>query len=214
MKLLSALLLIVAISVTRNHRYAVFAAYVGILIIGILLARLPLMAVALRAAIILPFSLTLSFVSWLGGDLPRALAIPVKSYLSCLTAVLLISTTAVPSVLRALDWFRVPRTVLFVTQFVYRYLFVIFDEASAMRHAANCRGGALTRGRPVFQAAAGTLAVLFSKSYKRADGVHNAMIARGFNGSINVLQQPVLSASDVSAFILVGVSVVVSWMML
>jgi cobalt/nickel transport system permease protein len=155
-----------------------------------------------------------SLVSWLAGDAQRAIAIPVKSYMSCLAAVLLIGTTTLPAILRALSAFHVPRSVLLVAQFVYRYIFVLFEQASAMRRAASCRGGSLARNRSLFQAAAGTLAVLFGKSYDRAEGIHNAMISRGFTGSIAVLRTPALRIADVLAFASLGAVIVLSWMML
>jgi energy-coupling factor transporter transmembrane protein EcfT len=50
-----------------------------------------------------------------------------------------------------------------------------------------CRGGARkTSRRDRFQSAAGALGVLFARSYARADGIHRAMLARGYNGHLPV----------------------------
>src|SRR4029077_12628649 len=68
---------------------------------------------------------------------------------------------------------------------LYRYLFVISEEAQHMTRAAACRGAGLARLR--FGAAAGALAVLFARSHGRAEDIHRAMIARGFTGHFRTL---------------------------
>jgi cobalt/nickel transport system permease protein len=52
-----------------------------------------------------------------------------------------------------------------------------------------------------FRAAAGMLAVLFAKSYQRAEGVHRAMVARGFRGSFPLMAPQRLAPAD-AAFLL------------
>ena len=77
-----------------------------------------------------------------------------------------------------------------VAQFLYRYLFVISEEAQHMRKAALARGATmrgLAGNRARFRAAAGALAVLFARSYARAGEIHRAMLARGFQGHIETL---------------------------
>src|SRR6185295_4560652 len=66
--------------------------------------------------------------------------------------------------------------LILVIQFVYRYLFVIAEQAQRMRWAALCRG------RGSFRLAAGLVGVLFARSWQRADGVYHSMLARGFRG--------------------------------
>jgi cobalt/nickel transport system permease protein len=88
----------------------------------------------------------------------------------------------------------VPRFLLLVAQFLYRYLFVLSEEAQHMRTAALCRGG---RNLTVLRrAAAGALAVLFARSYERAESVHRAMLARGFSGQFRVLMPVRFGAAD------------------
>jgi cobalt/nickel transport system permease protein len=83
-----------------------------------------------------------------------------------------------------------PRFLLMVAQFLYRYLFVISEEAQHMSKAAASRGATLrgaTSGSERFHAAAGALAVLFARSYGRAEDIHRAMLARGFLGRFRTL---------------------------
>ena len=90
--------------------------------------------------------------------------------------------------------------VILVIQFLYRYLFVISEQGQHMRQAARCRGDLgkadRHRRRSRFQAAAGALAVLFGRSYQRAEAIHRAMLARGFQGQFHPLAAPVLRGAD------------------
>jgi cobalt/nickel transport system permease protein len=89
-----------------------------------------------------------------------------------------------------------------ILHFVYRYLFVLFEQAHNMRRASRCRA---PRGRrqPLFAAAAGAVAVLFARSYGRAERIHQAMLARGFQGHFELLETPQTGVRD-WAFLLVS----------
>ena len=157
------------------------------LLSGILAARLPLAAMLLRAGVVLPFSLAFAGVCWLAGDPARGIELAVKSYFSALAVLLLVSTTPLPTLLRGLESLGAPRFLLMVAQFLYRYLFVISEEAQHMAKAASARGatgGGMARRPERFRAAAGALAVLFARSHGRAGEIHRAMMARGFDGRL------------------------------
>lgn len=182
------------------------AAYFFLLCGSVLLARLPLKAILLRAAVVLPFSATFACVSLLSGTIERAIGIPVKSFLSALGVLLVVATTPLPQILKALESLGAPRIALLVIQFLYRYLFVIFEQAQHMRLAAKCRGGFGGWHRSKFKAAAGALAVLFGRSYERAEGIHQAMLARGFDGHLRLLSAGRIRAVDV-AFLAAAVAI-------
>jgi cobalt/nickel transport system permease protein len=121
----------------------------------------------------------------MAGDPTRGVHLAVKSYLSALAVLLVVSTTPLPTLLRGLEALGAPRFLLMVAQFLYRYLFVVSEEAQHMAKAAQSRGAtaAAMMGRAArFRAAAGALAVLFARSYARAAEIHHAMLARGFQG--------------------------------
>jgi cobalt/nickel transport system permease protein len=128
--------------------------------------------------LVLPFSATFALLTWWSGDSLRALALAEKSFLSGTAALLLVGTTPLTGWTAALESWRVPRMLILVIQFVYRYLFVIAEQVQRMRWAALCRGPQ-QRG---FRLAAGLVGVLFARSWQRADGIYHAMLARGFRG--------------------------------
>jgi cobalt/nickel transport system permease protein len=171
-------------------------AYLALLAAGYLTAGVPLAGGFGRAAAVLPFSLVFAAVSVLGGDTHRALLLVGKSYLSAAAVLLLVATTPLPALLRGLDGLGAPRFLLMVAQFIYRYLFVISEEAQHVRTAARARAGSAPLRALRFRAAAGALAVLFARSYARATDIHRAMLARGFDGAFRLLAPPRFAAAD------------------
>jgi len=184
-KIAPLLIFLVVLATAHSALPALAAALFLLLCAALVWARLPLAGAVIRAGIILPFTLVFAAICWLGGDPARGLSLLLKSYLSALAVLLVVSTTPLPLLLRGLEMTGVPRFLLMVAQFLYRYLFVISEEAQHMRIAAASRGG--PRNRPLFRAAAGALAVLFARSYGRAEEIHRAMLARGFTGRFRTL---------------------------
>lgn len=188
-KTLATAVLLITIGTADRGFEALAPACFALLGAVALAARLPLGAALQRAAVVLPFCMVFAAVSLLGGETRRAALLVSKSYLSALAVLLLVASTPLPQLLRGLESLGVPRFLLMVTQFVYRYLFVISEQAQHMRMAAAGRGAR-------FRAAAGALAVLFSRSYARAESIHRAMLARGFAGRLPTLAPPAFRASD------------------
>ncbi len=178
----AAVVFLVAVATAHSSLPALAAAWFMLLAAAILWARLPLGRTLLRAAMVLWFAGVFAILSWLAGDPARALALLLKSYLSALAVLLLVGTTPLPVLLDGLERMGAPGFLLMVVQFLYRYLFVIFEEARVMRQAGASRGGAS------FRAAAGALAALFARSYGRAEEIHHAMLARGFAGEFRTLE--------------------------
>ncbi len=177
-KLAALLVFLIALSTTPPTAQAAFAAYAILLVVAANIARLPIRGLAGRAALVLPFSATFALLTWWSGDSLRALALAEKSFLSGVAALLLVGTTPLTGWTAALESWHAPRMLILVIQFVYRYLFVIAEQAQRMRWAALCRGS----HHGGFRSAAGLLGVLFARSWQRADGIYHAMLARGFRG--------------------------------
>jgi cobalt/nickel transport system permease protein len=195
---LAALLVFLIVLATAQHGLPWLAGGLLLLLCGTLVwARIPLAGALARAAVVLPFTLIFGALCWLAGDPARGLAVVLKSFLSALAVLALVSTTPLPLLLRGLEVSRAPRFLLLVAQFLYRYLFVISEEAQHMRVAAASRGGGgLKTHRRRFHAAAGALAVLFARSYARAAEIHYAMLARVFDGRFHTLDTLRFRAAD------------------
>jgi len=196
-KIIALGVFLVVLATTRPDAVLTIGLYAALLLAGILIAGLPVGGLLFRAAAILPFSLTFGVISWVAGDRLRAIGLVEKSYLSTVAVLLTVGTTALPALLSGLEALGTPRLLVLVAQFLYRYLFVISEQAQHTRLAAACRHGkSRNHGRVRFRAAAGALAMLFARSYFRAEGIHRAMMARGFAGGFKPLKPLRFRAAD------------------
>jgi len=208
-KILALLVFLIVLATTAPDAFPALAIDALVLVAGILIAGLPPGSLLLRAMAVLPFSLTFGLISWLAGDRLRAMGLVEKSYLSTVAVLLIVGTTPLPLLLSGLEALGVPRLLVLVAQFLYRYLFVVSEQAQHLRLAGACRQGTESRWRLGFRAGAGALAVLFARSYYRAEGIHRAMMARAFSGKFALLRRLQFGMADglftvvISAFLIV-----------
>jgi len=122
-------------------------------------------------------------------------SILLKFALTVSAALLLIATTSFPGVCHALRRLGFP--ALFISQllFLYRYLFVLMEEAMRIVRAREMRSfGGRGAGMRVFARLIGTL---FIRTVDRAERIYYAMLSRGFQGDIPELRRSRLAAADV-----------------
>lgn len=188
---IAALVVFLVVVATAHGELALLAAalFVFLSVLAVW-ARLPLMPVMARAALVLPFTLVFAAIAWKPALIP-------KTYLSAMAVLIVVSTTPLPLLMRVMESLGAPRFLLMVAQFLYRYLFVIAEEGQHMVSAARSRGGS-------FRAAGGALAVLFARSYGRAEEIHKAMLARGFPGHFRTMGRLRFQAADAVFAVLVS----------
>ena len=199
-KLIALLALLVVISFT-NHLVS-FGVLAALLATGVALSRAPLAGFGARVLGLWLFPIVFAGFVALSGDSARALLLLARSCLSVTAVLVTVCTTPMPQLLGALTAFGVPAMLVEVVQFVYRYLFVLGEEAWHMRTAAALRGG----GRSL-PAAASTVGVLFGRAYGRAEGIHRAILSRGFSG---LMSAPALRRFEMADLVFTSLIVVVA----
>lgn len=109
-------------------------------------------------------------------------SIMLRFGLTVSAALILIATTGFYPVCLALRRLRVPRVLTVQFMLLYRYVFVLGEEAARMARAWSLRA-VNARGMPpsVFGSLAGQLLL---RALDRAQRLHMAMLARGFDGEI------------------------------
>jgi len=134
-----------------------------------------------------PWELVLS-----AAGLERFASIAAKSWISVQAAIILASSTPFPELLAAMRAIRIPRLLVAIFSLMWRYLFVLVDEALRLLRARASRsgrsdqpglktGGSLAwRGR----VAGGMAGNLFLRAYERSERIYMAMLARGYDGEI------------------------------
>jgi cobalt/nickel transport system permease protein len=98
---------------------------------------------------------------------------------------------------------RFPRILVAIVSFMWRYIFVLVDEAMRLSRARDARsavqpgrksGGSIPWRAKVVGGMAGNL---FIRSYSRSERIYQAMEARGYQGELRTLASPHLHTYDV-----------------
>jgi len=205
-------LTVIAVS-TPLDRWPVYVACAAALAAYAAVARVRPADIWRRVRFVLPLVLLTGAVLPLvrsGGEAIFA-AVAAKALIGTTSAALLAATTPFPAVLRGLEALRVPRLLVLIAAFMYRYLFVIAAELGRMRCALLARG---YRPRHPFHAApAGRVAsALFLRTYGRGERVYRAMLARGYRGTMPYAAPLAFGRADTLFVAAVVLAVVPVWL--
>ena len=209
---------VVAVS-TPLQFWPVYVACASVLVLVAIVGRIPPIDIWRRARLVLPLILFVAIflpffrkggteyhlgpISVSEEGLRTFAEVSSKATIGTVSAVLLGATATFPSVLHGLEAMRVPRLFVLIAGFMYRYLFVIVDEARRMRAALTARA---YRPRHLLQSTAigKVIGSLFLRSYGRGERVYLAMLARGYRGSMPVATPLTFGAADLAFVAIVG----------
>ncbi len=114
------------------------------------------------------------------------LSILLRFTLTVGMALVLIAVTSFPGICNAIDKLGAPRVFALQLLFLYRYIFVLGEEARRMVRARSLRSfHGRGNGLKVYGA---LLTQLLWRTIERAQRVHKAMLSRGFVGTVPLLQ--------------------------
>ena len=214
-KFIITLVFILAVISTPPIRWQVFALYLFFMAALLLLSKLPIFYVLKRSLVVMPFVLMIaifipfikegevagSYNIWLWEvsvtytGLQVLWNVLIKAWLSILSLIWLTSTTKLPNLLKGLEQLGMPRVMVMILSFMYRYIFVVVDEVMRMRQARDSRdfgGKRLWQLRTI----GNMIGTLFIRSYERGERVYAAMLARGFDGHSRTLDRLNFSQAD------------------
>jgi cobalt/nickel transport system permease protein len=196
-KIVAGLLFIIVAVGTEISNWLAFVLFFAIIIAVTLIAKLPIVIIAKRSLIEIPFVLFAFLMPFFGSGekidfgplslykegLLSGASIIAKGTLGVLVAINLSATTTAREILRGLEILKLPAAMVQIFAFMLRYVNVVNDEMQRMAIARAARGFEATgiKQWPVLATAAGAL---FVRSYERGERVHLAMIARGYQGDL------------------------------
>lgn len=126
-------------------------------------------------------------------------SILLRFALTASAAIVLLAGTGMAPLCAALARLGAPQAFTVQLLFLYRYLFVLADEALRLDTARRLRAGA--RQRMTLRQYGSLLGTLLLRAFDRAARVHQAMLARGFDGELRLLRAWQWRAGD-SLFVL------------
>ncbi|HYW79386.1 MAG TPA: cobalt ECF transporter T component CbiQ [Thermoguttaceae bacterium] len=183
-------------------------------------AHVPVWFAVRRVAILSPFILMLVLMSpiydryphevtfgpWnytVSGGWLTAADIAIKFALSVLALTAMMCVTRFTLLLEAMRRLGMPQVIVMQLGFLYRYIFVLIDEAMRVRRARDFRGGALVPVGRRLAAVGGVIGTLFVRTLNRSERIHLAMATRGYRGEPHSLSH--LRFTGVDAVFLIGV---------
>lgn len=196
-RVLCVLLSAFAIVLTPNGRWWTWAIYACAIALLILSSRVQLSVLLKRVAVEFVFiGVVILGTLFRGGGqvlfhwgwiqittegLTVLGSVALKSFLSLLILNTLVLTTSVPALLHALTELKLPPLLVAILSSMYRYISVLTDEFTSMLQAARSRNlmSNPKRQRTIIGNMFGSL---FIRTYERGERVHQAMLARGYQG--------------------------------
>jgi cobalt/nickel transport system permease protein len=165
-----------------------------------------------RIAIILPFVIFIGILNpffdrstlikigpvAISGGMISFFSILLRCILTVFAALTLIATTGFHGICMALERIRVPNMFVVQLLFVYRYLFVLIEEASRMSRARALRS--FSSSGMGFKVWSSIIGHLLLRTIDRARRIHLAMLSRGFTGEITLPRHYALGYRDMFFF--------------
>jgi cobalt/nickel transport system permease protein len=208
-KLAAGFLFVVAAAITPREAVWAFLLYLAALIALIRIAKLRFSFLAARLTVIIPFILFAVFLPFVSsGERIEVLGIGIslegawaawnvfaKASIGASVSIVLAATTELPDLIRGMERLRVPAVMTAIAGFMIRYLELIADELGRMRVAMTARGYDprwIWQAKPI----AASAGAMFIRSYERGERVYDAMLSRGYQGSMPDLGHKRASHSD------------------
>lgn len=152
------------------------------------------------------FSIGLWTLTVTQPGLERFISIALKSWISVQAAIVLAGSTPFPALLAAMRAVRIPRLLVAIFGLMWRYLFVLADEALRLMRARAARSGqsttpgAKTGGNLAWRArvTGGMAGSLFLRAIERSDRIYMAMVSRGYDGEVRTIPLPGLTSIQIT----------------
>ena len=196
-KLLAFTALIVCVLSIPTDQGLLFVAYFFATAILMGISQIPLSVILGRTLLILPFIMLASLAApWRG--FPGLAALFVRAVLCLVLLILLTNTTRFVELLRGLRRFGCPQVLVMNLSFLYRYFFVLTEEAMRMKQARDCRRVGRAPFFEELRILGSMLGTLLIRSFERAERMHGAMLSRGYCGEFPVISPRRFSWRDLA----------------
>jgi cobalt/nickel transport system permease protein len=181
LKLFSTMIIIIATVVVPGNYYFYFLSVTLFLSIIILISTISIGFIFKRLILMEPFVIGIAILSiFQDGGWFVFVKILLKSTVCLLSIIVFSNTTTFNNLVRLLRKLRVPKVLVDVIALMYRYIFVLIDEAEKMQRARASRTF-INQKKLSWKLQGSIIGQLFVRSYERGERIYRAMRARGFS---------------------------------
>lgn len=136
--------------------------------------------------------------------------IVIRSMAAVILILTMLGSMRFDTTIKALYTLKVPKTLVQMLMFTYRYIFVIIDEFMSMWRAMSAKGFNPRTNMYGLSVMGNMVGMLIVKSYERGERVYQAMISRGYTGNPKTRTAFAMRRTDyVLSTILVGFAILV-----
>lgn len=209
-KLLSAVLLVVGIVLSAPHSIFSAVCVIALVLLLAFIAQARVKRILTQSLIVVPIAGMISlfyplrfvaewsvsgFVNAYATNWQPMLQLIITPWLCVLVMMLLVHTTTRTDLLYALERLRLPRILVMMLSFMYRYVDVMRTQLRAAHRSLVSRAPGLSKRRQVllYGNLAGSMLI---RAYDRGERIHAAMLSRGFNGTLPLATAPRLQSAD------------------
>jgi cobalt/nickel transport system permease protein len=164
-----------------------------VLFAALSLARIPFRYVARRVAgfllLALMFGIAVPLSQGFRGGWEIMAGIVLRGTESFLAGLWLVNVIPFDQLLATLRRCGTPAILLAILAFMYRFVFVLWDELDTMRTARRARTFARTGALFRWKNAAQMIGMLLIRALGRSERVYGAMCARGWDGKLRTLDE-------------------------
>ncbi len=209
-KFVSVLVLMFSIVLLNDIR--ILAAGLLLAVALVLVSRIPLLFVmgrlkwvalfVLAVVIVLPFSVSGTALFSVGSltftkeGLLQALVISVKAFSVVLLIFPMLATMKFVSFIKALEKLHVPNRLVQMITLTYRYIFVLLNEIQRTLRSIESRGYGKRTSILGLKNLGTAIGMLLVRSYERGGRIFDAMVSRGYNGTMETLREFEINSKD------------------
>lgn len=172
------------------------------------LAYIPLKTILNRIIVVMPFVLLIGvfnpffdhtpqfllFDIMITGGWLSFLSLAIKGIMSFSSAILLVATSGIFQITKALRIMRLPTIFILQLLLLYRYIAIIFDELHRVWNAYQLRSNN-SKGL-IYKVWGSLVGQALLRAYDRAIRVYHAMLLRGFSNDYSTTQKTDLHSKD------------------
>ncbi len=216
-KLITVLFFILTVVSFDKYEISMLVPYIFFPVYLLSAGNIPVMYIVKKIIYVSPFALMIGVFNPLfdqgalisigsvgvSGGWISFLSIMMRFALTVSTALALIACTGFNNICFALNRLGAPKIFAVQLLFLYRYIFVLAEEAAKMVRARNLRSfDGKGKGIRTYGPLLGNLLL---RTINRAERIHLAMVCRGFDGKIRILKKYKFGLKE-SFFVIVWIS--------
>ena len=192
MKLAMTLVIIILASLIPLKHWPAHGLLLAFVFVGLSLAEVKISYLIRRLALFLPmllaFGLTVPMTQFdKGAAWSWMISLWLRCTVSFLAGLWLIHVLPFPSLIATLLRWHCPALLVAMLAFMYRYIFILWDELARLRHARQARDFGDGSLKMRWAGNAQLIGLLLLRAMERAERTHHAMLARGWDGSMKFL---------------------------